>query len=69
MAAYDPSHDFHHVSRVRKTALRIATRVEGEEGVGSIDWIVLELAALFHDLYEQVSFALCLGKMTMPTLP
>jgi hypothetical protein len=27
MAMYDPSHGFRHVGRVRKTALRIATRV------------------------------------------
>ena len=56
MATYDPSHDFHHVSRVRKTALRIAKRVEDEKGIGSIDVFALELAALFHDLYEQVFF-------------
>lgn len=52
MAMYDPSHDFNHVNRVHKTALRIAKRVEDEKGVGSIDVFVLELAALFHDLYE-----------------
>lgn len=58
MATYDPSHDFHHVDRVRKTALRIAKRVEDEQGEGSIDMFVLELAALFHDLYEYVPFGL-----------
>ena len=58
MSTYDPSHDFHHVGRVRKTALRIAKRVEDEKGAGSIDMFVLELAALFHDLYEQVYFGL-----------
>ena len=54
MATFDPSHDFYHVDRVRKTALRIANRVNDEKGEGSIDMFVLELAALFHDLYEQV---------------
>jgi uncharacterized protein len=62
MAAYDPSHDFHHVNRVRHTALRIAKHVEDEKGVGSIDMFVLELAALFHDLYEQVFLVFCLDK-------
>ena len=56
MATCDPSHNFHYVGRVRKTALRIAKRVEDEKGEGSIDVFVLELAALFHDLYEQVLF-------------
>lgn len=56
MSTYDPSHDFHHVGRVRKTALRIAKRVEDEKGEGSIDIFVVELAALFHDLYEKALF-------------
>lgn len=69
MAAYDPSHDFYHVNRVRQTALRIANRVEAENGVGSVDMFVLELAALFHDLYEQVYLVFCPDKTTMLILP
>ncbi|KAK1927723.1 hypothetical protein DB88DRAFT_479030 [Papiliotrema laurentii] len=45
MAQYDPSHDWAHVDRVRRTALRIATTVHPAP-----DMLVVELVALFHDL-------------------
>ncbi|WVR05570.1 hypothetical protein IAU60_002589 [Kwoniella sp. DSM 27419] len=45
MAGYDPSHDFAHVHRVRKLALRIARSITPQP-----DMLVVELAALFHDL-------------------
>lgn len=52
MASYDPSHDFLHVNRVRKTALRLAQRVQEEQPDVSLDIFVVELAALFHDLFD-----------------
>jgi uncharacterized protein len=52
MASYDPSHDFLHVNRVRKTALSLARRVLEEQlGVG-LNIFIVEVAALFHDLFE-----------------
>jgi uncharacterized protein len=44
---YDPSHDFHHITRVRATALSIARSLPT-----SPDLLVVELAALFHDLID-----------------
>lgn len=44
-AQYDPSHDFHHVDRVRRLALVLAAE-------GAVDVLVVELAALFHDLID-----------------
>lgn len=52
MASYDPSHDFLHVNRVRKLALRLAKRVQEEQPDASLNIFVVELAALFHDLFE-----------------
>ncbi|KAL7423557.1 hypothetical protein Q5752_001137 [Cryptotrichosporon argae] len=46
MAKYDPSHDWAHVERVRNTALRLARTLPG------VDVVVVELAALFHDLAD-----------------
>ena len=43
---YDPSHDFYHVDRVRRLALAIAHSLHG------VDLLVVELAALFHDLID-----------------
>lgn len=43
---YDPSHDFYHVDRVRRLALAIAHSLDG------VDLLVVELAALFHDLID-----------------
>lgn len=43
---YDPSHDFYHVDRVRRLALAIAHSLDG------VDCLVVELAALFHDLID-----------------
>lgn len=43
---YDPSHDFFHVDRVRRLALAIAHSLDG------VDLLVVELAALFHDLID-----------------
>ncbi|KAF9898757.1 hypothetical protein BX616_003648 [Lobosporangium transversale] len=48
MAAYDPSHDWLHVDRVRRQALKIA-KEESSQGK-SIDVELVELAALFHDI-------------------
>ncbi|KAG0074505.1 hypothetical protein BGZ90_010704, partial [Linnemannia elongata] len=48
MAAYDPSHDWLHVDRVRRQALKIA-KEESTNGK-SIDIELVELAALFHDI-------------------
>ncbi|ORY28596.1 hypothetical protein BCR39DRAFT_534288 [Naematelia encephala] len=47
MARYDPSHDWHHVNRVRNTAIRIASSLDPRP-----DLLVVELAALFHDLTD-----------------
>ncbi|GAA5864131.1 hypothetical protein JCM3774_006391 [Rhodotorula dairenensis] len=45
-AQYDPSHDFYHVDRVRRLARAIAATE------GAVDVLVVELAALFHDLID-----------------
>ncbi|CED84032.1 HD/PDEase domain [Phaffia rhodozyma] len=47
MADYDPSHDWYHVNRVRNTALSLARSLEEP-----VDLLVVELAALFHDLTD-----------------
>lgn len=49
-AAHDPSHDWHHVHRVRLLALTL-TR-SPELASHSIDLLVVELSALFHDLVD-----------------
>ncbi|KFH64225.1 hypothetical protein MVEG_10050 [Podila verticillata NRRL 6337] len=48
MAHYDPSHDWLHVDRVRRQALKIAK----EESLNGkkVDVELVELAALFHDI-------------------
>uniref|UniRef100_A0A0K3CMN6 BY PROTMAP: gi/472582238/gb/EMS19934.1/ HD domain containing protein [Rhodosporidium toruloides NP11] gi/647399659/emb/CDR44557.1/ RHTO0S09e06216g1_1 [Rhodosporidium toruloides] n=1 Tax=Rhodotorula toruloides TaxID=5286 RepID=A0A0K3CMN6_RHOTO len=46
-AQYDPSHDFYHVERVRRLALSIARSLPEP-----VDSLVVELAALFHDLLD-----------------
>jgi uncharacterized protein len=46
MAHFDPSHDHLHVFRVRKMAMRLAAREP------QIDLLVVELAALGHDLTD-----------------
>ncbi|KAG0243657.1 metal dependent phosphohydrolase [Mortierella sp. GBAus27b] len=48
MASYDPSHDWFHVDRVRRQALRIA-KDEIKQGK-AVDVELVELAALFHDI-------------------
>lgn len=48
MADYDPSHDWLHVDRVRRTALALARSLD----MDSLDILVVELAALFHDLTD-----------------
>ncbi|WVF70987.1 hypothetical protein IAT40_005783 [Kwoniella sp. CBS 6097] len=55
MAGYDPSHDWAHVDRVRRLALRIAKSISPIP-----DLLVVELAALFHDLT---------GKYITPSTP
>lgn len=49
-AQYDPSHDFFHVDRVRKLSLAIARSLA--QAGPSPDLLVVELAALFHDLID-----------------
>ncbi|KAL7413873.1 hypothetical protein BDY24DRAFT_415002 [Mrakia frigida] len=49
MAAYDPSHDWYHVDRVRRTALALGKSLPKDQ---PCDMLVLELAALFHDLTD-----------------
>lgn len=49
-ANHDPSHDWHHVHRVRLLALSL-TRSPDLEG-RSVDLLVVELGALFHDLTD-----------------
>ncbi|KAK4700327.1 uncharacterized protein P7C70_g5924, partial [Phenoliferia sp. Uapishka_3] len=47
-AQYDPSHDFYHVSRVEKLAISIGRSLPKPEP----DFLVITLAALFHDLLD-----------------
>ncbi|KAJ8519056.1 hypothetical protein ONZ45_g3961 [Pleurotus djamor] len=49
MARYDPSHDAYHVQRVRKTALVLAESL----AVAKPDLLVVELAALLHDVLDK----------------
>ncbi|UZJ55962.1 hypothetical protein CBS101457_005282 [Exobasidium rhododendri] len=51
---HDPSHDWHHVQRVRLMALNLSRcrSLAGDEDGNGIDKVVLELAALFHDLCD-----------------
>ncbi|KAL5525639.1 hypothetical protein ACEPAG_6975 [Sanghuangporus baumii] len=48
MTKYDPSHDAHHVQRVRRTALAIA-----KSCVPKPDFLIIELAALLHDVLDK----------------
>ncbi|KIR30608.1 hypothetical protein I307_03719 [Cryptococcus deuterogattii 99/473] len=57
MAKYDPSHDWAHVDRVRKMAMTIARSMDNAP-----DLLVVELAALFHDLSDKYA------KLGSPTL-
>lgn len=50
MSRYDPSHDVYHVQRVRKTALAIARKLSVSV---KVDMIVVELAALLHDVLDK----------------
>ncbi|EAU83079.1 hypothetical protein CC1G_11163 [Coprinopsis cinerea okayama7 len=49
MARYDPSHDRYHVYRVRKTAMKLARALPA----GKVDLLVVELAALLHDVLDK----------------
>ncbi|GAA6002574.1 HD domain-containing protein [Rhodotorula paludigena] len=49
-ARYDPSHDFYHITRVRGLALVIARSLAPQQ---QPDPVVVELAALFHDLLDK----------------
>nr|GAT48717.1 predicted protein [Mycena chlorophos] len=53
MAKYDPSHDAYHVQRVRKTALSIAATVADSGNGQKPDMLVVELAALLHDVLDK----------------
>ncbi|KAH9003040.1 hypothetical protein EDB86DRAFT_2799479 [Lactarius hatsudake] len=48
----DPSHDPHHVRRVRRTALRLARSVSGDTG-SAPDLLTVELGALLHDVLDK----------------
>ncbi|KAI8063887.1 hypothetical protein BC940DRAFT_306631 [Gongronella butleri] len=48
MSSFDPSHDYLHVDRVRKTALHLASCCSKEGHV--VDMEIVELAALCHDV-------------------
>ncbi|GAA5889314.1 hypothetical protein JCM8208_007838 [Rhodotorula glutinis] len=52
-ARYDPSHDFHHVTRVRGLALAIARSLVAADPSSQVDLLVVELAALAHDFLDQ----------------
>ena len=52
-ARYDPSHDFHHVTRVRGLAIAIARSVSAADPSAQVDLLVVELAALAHDLLDK----------------
>ncbi|GAA5992549.1 hypothetical protein JCM5350_005911 [Sporobolomyces pararoseus] len=49
-APYDPSHDIHHVSRVTSLSLLIAKSLPSS--TPPIDFLVIHLSALFHDLLD-----------------
>ncbi|KZT51983.1 hypothetical protein CALCODRAFT_459749 [Calocera cornea HHB12733] len=49
MANNDPSHDVHHVLRVRHTALRIATSILPTK---SVDVWMVDMASLLHDIND-----------------
>ncbi|CAD6584727.1 MAG: hypothetical protein TREMPRED_003945 [Tremellales sp. Tagirdzhanova-0007] len=61
MAAYDPSHDWPHVERVRDTALHIAGTLEPAP-----DMLVVELAALFHDMAAKYGLTTALPSLLEP---
>lgn len=47
---YDPSHDFHHVDRVRNNALFLARELQHQSPGLVIDLFIVEMAALLHDI-------------------
>lgn len=48
LANNDGSHDFHHIDRVRNTALSLAK----EENIPTDKLLIVELAALLHDIQD-----------------
>ncbi|GHJ85709.1 hypothetical protein NliqN6_2111 [Naganishia liquefaciens] len=57
MSKYDPSHDWYHVDRVRRTALKLAKSLQDDtearnEGFVPPDMLLVELVALFHDMAD-----------------
>lgn len=48
LAHHDASHDFNHIARVRRMARAIAI----EEGMAPVQVMVVELAALLHDVAD-----------------
>ncbi|KAH9063905.1 hypothetical protein EDB87DRAFT_1557645 [Lactarius vividus] len=50
----DPSHDPHHVRRVRRTALRLARSISDDSSTGPApDLLTVELGALLHDVLDK----------------
>jgi uncharacterized protein len=50
----DPSHDPHHVRRVRRTALRLARSLSSNDSTGAApDLLTVELSALLHDVLDK----------------
>ncbi len=49
MKSNDPSHDIYHVDRVFKNAIHL---YESESNSNNLDLLVIQLAALFHDVVD-----------------
>ncbi|KAG7535895.1 hypothetical protein FFLO_03641 [Filobasidium floriforme] len=66
MQAYDPSHDWFHVDRVRNTALRLSRDLQASGHM--IDDLLVELVALFHDMAAKYTNASSLSETLSPFL-
>jgi uncharacterized protein len=63
MSANEGSHDFRHAFRVRNLAVRLAR----QETRRNVDMLVVELAALVHDVYDGKVWAPALDKLQDPS--
>lgn len=52
MKDYDPSHDYAHVERVYKNAMVITRHELANDPLVEIDYVILALGALFHDIAD-----------------